>query len=150
MGTTGNRRYCDQSSRDASPRGACFKRVAVSFVILYLLIDMHSSLSAALIAPTPVPPLDSLSRLPDTAAGLAEWRILLLVTSVNSFTQRVLVYLKSLGIEQVSTQLATSDEDMLMAAEAWRPQIILCPFLTRRIPESVFARVSFVSRGEAE
>ncbi len=96
----------------------------------------------------PLQPLSTLfllsAPLAESAAGLTEWRILLIVTSVNSSTQRVLVYL---GVDNVSTQLATSDEGMLTAAEVWNPQIIFCPFLTRRIPEAVFKNVSFLSLG---
>ena len=85
---------------------------------------------------------DLLVPLPEAAAGLTRWRVLIIVTSINSFTQRVLAYLKGLGFDSISVQLATNDEDILAAAGSFAPHIIICPFLTRRIPESVFGKVS--------
>ncbi|WVQ75223.1 hypothetical protein IAR50_004835 [Cryptococcus sp. DSM 104548] len=88
----------------------------------------------------PLGPLGPLAALPPHAAGLAQQKILLLVTSVNSFTQRVLSYLHFLGFQHVSVQLATSDDDMLHAAESWQPDIVLCPFLTKKLPPSIHNR----------
>nr|XP_018260551.1 methionyl-tRNA formyltransferase [Kwoniella dejecticola CBS 10117]OBR82709.1 methionyl-tRNA formyltransferase [Kwoniella dejecticola CBS 10117] len=86
------------------------------------------------------PPLGPLAALPDHVEPLKRFRILLLVSSINSFTQRVYSYLHYLGFEQVSIQLATSDEDMLNAAEGWDADIVLCPFLTKKLPESIYSR----------
>ncbi|WVQ79524.1 hypothetical protein IAT38_001623 [Cryptococcus sp. DSM 104549] len=85
-------------------------------------------------------PLGPLTSLPSSAAGLKHQRILLLVTSVNSFTQRVLSYLQYLGFTQVSVQLAISDEAMIEAAEEWQPDFVLCPFLTKKLPPSIHNR----------
>ncbi|WVR08307.1 hypothetical protein IAU60_005360 [Kwoniella sp. DSM 27419] len=92
------------------------------------------------IAPVSSPPLGPMSSLPSEVEGLKNLRILLLVSSVNSFTQRVYSYLQYLDFEQVSVQLATSDEAMIAAAEQWKPDLILCPFLTKKIPASVHNR----------
>lgn len=93
-------------------------------------------------APEDEPPLGPFATLPPDVAGLKKLKILLLVTSINSFTQRVLSYLQYLGLNQVSIQLATSDEDMLEAAESWQPDIVLCPFLTKKLPQSIHNNVS--------
>ncbi|WRT69405.1 uncharacterized protein IL334_006389 [Kwoniella shivajii] len=86
------------------------------------------------------PPLGPLSSLPAHCEPLKRFRILLLVTSINSFTQRVISYLQYLGFEQVSVQLATSDEEMLNAAEKWDADLVLCPFLTKKLPESIYSK----------
>ncbi|KAK8849425.1 hypothetical protein IAR55_004757 [Kwoniella newhampshirensis] len=86
------------------------------------------------------PPLGPLAALPDHAQGLKHLRILVLVTSVNSFTQRVISYLEYLGFDQVSVQLATGDEKMIEAAESWDADLVLCPFLTKKLPESIYSR----------
>ncbi|OCF31240.1 methionyl-tRNA formyltransferase [Kwoniella heveanensis BCC8398] len=82
-------------------------------------------------------PLGPLASLPAEYEGLQKWRILLLVTSVNSFTQRVISYLQYLGIDQVSVQLAISDEEMYAAADSWDADLVLCPFLTKKLPEAI-------------
>ena len=98
-----------------------------------------SQISSDLIAP-----LGPLSSLPTSARGLKEWKILLLCTAVNSFSQRVITYLDYLGFTNVSVQIASSDEAMAGACESWDPDLVVCPFLTRRIPDKVFGRVSRV------
>ncbi|ODN78355.1 hypothetical protein L202_03997 [Cryptococcus amylolentus CBS 6039] len=94
-------------------------------------------MSISALSPPQEAPLGPLASLPPHAAGLAQQKILLLVTSVNSFTQRVLSYLQFLGFEHVSVQLAISDEAMLEAAESWQPDIVLCPFLTKKLSPSI-------------
>ncbi|ODN74995.1 hypothetical protein L198_08181 [Cryptococcus wingfieldii CBS 7118] len=68
----------------------------------------------------------------------AQQKIPLLVTSVDSFTQRVLSYLQILGFEHVSVRLAISNEAMLESAESWQPDIVLCPFLTNKVSPSIY------------
>ncbi|WVF68886.1 hypothetical protein IAT40_003659 [Kwoniella sp. CBS 6097] len=85
-------------------------------------------------------PLGPLSALPAECEGLKKLRVLLLVTSVNSFAQRVISYLQFLGFEQVSAQLAISDEEMYAAAESWDADLVLCPFLTKKLPEAIYNR----------
>nr|ODN95437.1 methionyl-tRNA formyltransferase [Cryptococcus depauperatus CBS 7855] len=69
------------------------------------------------------PPLGPYDSLPAHAGPLRQLKLLLLVTSVNSFTQRILSYLDHLGFQHVSVQLALSDDAMLSAAEQWQPDI---------------------------
>ncbi|WVQ96408.1 hypothetical protein IAU59_003513 [Kwoniella sp. CBS 9459] len=85
-------------------------------------------------------PLGPLSALPTGCEGLKKLRILLLVTSVNSFTQRVISYLQYLDFEQVSVQLAISDEEMYAAADSWDADLVLCPFLTKKLPAAIHNR----------
>lgn len=89
--------------------------------------------------PAPLGPFPS---LPPHLIGLKRWRILILVTSVNSFAQKVITYLDHLGVTNYAVQIASSAEGMTAAAERYGPDVVLCPFLTARIPESVFTRVS--------
>lgn len=67
-------------------------------------------------------------------------RILLLCSAFNGLTQRVHRELTLLGCE-VSVQLATSAADMEQAVADFRPRLIICPFLTRRIPASIWQKV---------
>jgi hypothetical protein len=74
---------------------------------------------------------------------LQNWRILFLVTAVNSFAQRALTYLKERGLTDITVHIATdNDEEIVKIAEEWKVDLIICPFLTRRIPTEVFSRVS--------
>jgi hypothetical protein len=93
-------------------------------------------------SPITSPPLGPYAQLPDSATGLKEWKVLLLVTAVNSFSQKVITYLRFLGFKHVSVQIASSDESMERACKGWNPDLVICPFLTRRIPETVFNNVS--------
>ena len=92
----------------------------------------------------PIPPLGPLAQLPLSATGLAGWKVLLLVTAVNSFSQRVITYLHHLEFNHVSVQIAASDDAMQKACEGWNPDLVICPFLTRRIPDTVFNKVCLV------
>lgn len=93
---------------------------------------------------TPTPPLGPYSPLPANVSGLKDWRILILVTSVNSFVQKVIGYFDHLQIENYAIQIAGSAEGMVSAAEEFGPDVIICPFLTARIPDTVFTRVSIL------
>lgn len=90
-------------------------------------------------APAPLGPFDA---LPPHAGHVKSWRILILVTSVNSFAQKVVAYLDHLGIHEYAVHVASSAEGMFDAARRFGPDVVICPFLTARIPESVFTRVS--------
>jgi len=83
-----------------------------------------------------------MTSLPPTAKGLTEWKILLFVTAINSFSQRTLTHLRSLGFKRISTIIASSDEVMEQRVNELRPDLVVCPFLTKVIPVSVFSRVS--------
>ncbi|KAK4686797.1 hypothetical protein P7C73_g3324, partial [Tremellales sp. Uapishka_1] len=79
--------------------------------------------------------------LPKPPTPLFSWRILLLVTGYNSLSQRIFIYLRYLGFVNVTIQFATSDEDMIKACNNYRPQVIVCPFLTKRVPDVIWKNV---------
>ncbi len=64
-------------------------------------------------------------------------KILLLVTAFNSLTQAVYVSLKDRG-EEVAVAYAVTEEQMLQEVEAFAPDMILCPFLKRYLPPSIY------------
>jgi putative two-component system hydrogenase maturation factor HypX/HoxX len=64
-------------------------------------------------------------------------RILLLAHSFNSLTQRLHVELIAAG-HAVSVEFDVNDRVTEEAVALWRPELIVAPFLKRRIPESVW------------
>lgn len=64
-------------------------------------------------------------------------RVLLLVSSFNGLTQRVWCHLREAGHE-VSVEFALDPFAMSRAAEDFKPDLILCPFLKERVPERVW------------
>ena len=64
-------------------------------------------------------------------------RILLLCHGFNSLSQRVFVELRALG-HQVSVELDIADATTEEAVALFRPDVVLAPFLKRRIPEQVW------------
>ncbi|MFW6342908.1 MAG: enoyl-CoA hydratase-related protein [Halothiobacillaceae bacterium] len=67
-------------------------------------------------------------------------RILLLCHAFNSLSQRVHAELRAAGHE-VSVELDISDEVTVEAVALFQPDVVVAPFLKRRIPEAVFAAV---------
>jgi len=67
-------------------------------------------------------------------------RVLLLVTTFNSLTQQIFCHLEDLGYS-VSVEYARGSELMLEAVELWRPDLIICPYLTKRVPESIWSKI---------
>jgi len=67
-------------------------------------------------------------------------RILLLCHSFNSLSQRVHAELRSAG-HQVSVELDIRDDVTRDAVSRFLPDVIVAPFLKRRIPEDVWAAV---------
>ncbi|TVS10898.1 MAG: hydrogenase maturation protein [Wenzhouxiangella sp.] len=67
-------------------------------------------------------------------------RILLLCHAFNSLSQRVHAELRAAGHE-VSVELDISDEVTAEAVEVFEPDVVVAPFLKRKIPEAVFAAV---------
>lgn len=66
-------------------------------------------------------------------------RILLISTVFNALTQRI--YCECIESDHiVSVQLATSDEDMCKEVEDFSPDVIICPFLKRFIPSSIYEK----------
>ena len=65
-------------------------------------------------------------------------RILLISTAFSGLTQRFYTELEDAGYE-VSVELHTGDEALLFeGVQLFRPDLIICPFLTRRLPVSVY------------
>jgi putative two-component system protein, hydrogenase maturation factor HypX/HoxX len=65
-------------------------------------------------------------------------RVLFLVSAHNSMSQRAEIALTEIGHE-VSVAVVSSPAEMEAAVAAQRPELIVCPFLKRLIPESVWA-----------
>jgi putative two-component system hydrogenase maturation factor HypX/HoxX len=66
-------------------------------------------------------------------------RILLLAHSFNSLTQRLFIELREAG-HTVSVELDIADSVTEEAVALFQPDLLLAPFLKRRIPESVWSR----------
>jgi putative two-component system hydrogenase maturation factor HypX/HoxX len=66
-------------------------------------------------------------------------RILLLTQSFNSLSQRLFGVLRALG-HTVSVELDIADAVTDEAVQMFQPDVVLAPFLKRRIPEIVWAR----------
>ena len=64
-------------------------------------------------------------------------RILFLTHAFNSLTQRLYVELTALGHE-VSIEFDIDDRVTAEALALWRPELVVAPFLKRRIPESIW------------
>ncbi|MEQ1559645.1 MAG: hydrogenase maturation protein [Methyloglobulus sp.] len=64
-------------------------------------------------------------------------KILLLSSAYNGLTQRVHVELLQLG-HTVSIEVAINEQTMLEGVRLFKPDIIFCPFLRHRIPESIW------------
>ena len=67
-------------------------------------------------------------------------RILLLCHAFNSLSQRVHAELRAAGHE-LSVELDISDEVTAEAVALFKPDVLVAPFLKRKIPESVFTAV---------
>ncbi|MFF1793023.1 hydrogenase maturation protein [Kitasatospora sp. NPDC058263] len=65
-------------------------------------------------------------------------RVLLIATAFNSLTQRVHTELRERGHE-VAVQLALGDEPVRAAVARTDPELIICPMLTKAIPEDVWS-----------
>jgi putative two-component system protein, hydrogenase maturation factor HypX/HoxX len=65
-------------------------------------------------------------------------RVLFLVSAHNSLSQRAQIALTELGHE-VSVAVVSSPAEMEAAVAGNRPELIVCPFLKRLIPESIWA-----------
>ncbi len=66
-------------------------------------------------------------------------RILLLSHSFNSLTQRLHIDLSATG-HDVSVELDVNDRVTEEAVALWRPELVIAPFLKRRIPDAVWKR----------
>src|ERR1700745_2872142 len=66
-------------------------------------------------------------------------RILFLVSAHNGLSQRAWVALTELGYD-VAVAVVDSDAEMEAAVAGHEPGLIVCPFLKRMIPESIWLR----------
>ncbi|MFO1317924.1 MAG: hydrogenase maturation protein [Burkholderiales bacterium] len=67
-------------------------------------------------------------------------RILLLAHAFNSLTQRVFVELRAAG-HDVAVEFDINDAVTQEAVALWRPDVVVAPFLKRRIPDPVWRSV---------
>ncbi len=65
-------------------------------------------------------------------------KVLLLCTAFNSQTQAVYTWLEDRG-EELAVSYAIDEIQMLKEIEKFSPDLILCPFLKRYLPESIYA-----------
>jgi putative two-component system protein, hydrogenase maturation factor HypX/HoxX len=73
------------------------------------------------------------------AAASACLRILFLVSAHNGLSQRAEIALGELG-HSVTVEVVETGEEMERAVERGEPQLIVCPFLKKMIPESIWTR----------
>jgi putative two-component system hydrogenase maturation factor HypX/HoxX len=66
-------------------------------------------------------------------------RILLLASAFNSLTQRIFVELDDLG-HDVGCSVVADGRQMRAAVEAFRPELVIAPYLKRAIPPDVWER----------
>ncbi len=67
-------------------------------------------------------------------------RILLLADTFNSLTQKIYALLKERGVE-VSVEYAINDNIMREAVELFKPDLIIAPYLTKKIPKEIYEKV---------
>ena len=70
-------------------------------------------------------------------------RILFITTTHNSMSQRAYVELTDRGYH-VEVQLATSEYEMISAAERFNPDLIVAPFLKTAIPETIWTKYTCI------
>src|SRR5690349_20228809 len=73
------------------------------------------------------------------AAENESLRILFLVSAHNGLSQRAWIALTELG-HQVSVAVVASAADMEAAVGEHDPELVVCPFLKKMIPESIWSR----------
>ncbi|ADV45362.1 hydrogenase maturation protein [Nitratifractor salsuginis] len=66
-------------------------------------------------------------------------RVLLLVSAFNSLSQQVFCRLEDLDYE-VSVEFARSEDLMEEAVKLWKPDLILCPYLMQKVPETIWQK----------
>ena len=70
----------------------------------------------------------------------AAMRILFLCTAHNSLSQRLYLEL-SASKHNLSIEYALSDNAMIDAVTLFDPDLVLCPFLTTRVPKEIYSKV---------
>ena len=66
-------------------------------------------------------------------------RILFLTNAHNSLSQRALLDLSFKGGHSVRVEIARSEDSMLQAVADHHPELIICPFLTKRVPMQIWS-----------
>ncbi|KAF4962543.1 hypothetical protein FSARC_9321 [Fusarium sarcochroum] len=84
-------------------------------------------------------PAETAQTAPDTRpSGTPTMKILFLCTAHNSLSQQL--YLTLSQTHTVTVEYALSDAAMIEAASLVQPDIIICPFLTTRVPSEVYSK----------
>jgi putative two-component system protein, hydrogenase maturation factor HypX/HoxX len=76
---------------------------------------------------------------PPAAPVATKLRVLFLVSAHNGLSQRVLIALEELG-HDVTVAVVVTSAEMEAAVAAHEPELIVCPFLKRLIPESIWSK----------
>jgi enoyl-CoA hydratase/carnithine racemase/methionyl-tRNA formyltransferase len=66
-------------------------------------------------------------------------KILFLCTSYNSLSQSVFLALST--SHEITIEYALSEKIMIEAVELARPDLILCPFLTCKVPQAIYSKI---------
>jgi len=94
--------------------------------------------------------LTAVRRSPQIPLRVSDLRIILLVTGVNSFAQLVYARLKeraspmgdvAFKIFQPGTKCTNGTAELIAELVEWKTDIILCPFLTAKIPSELYQKV---------
>lgn len=72
------------------------------------------------------------------ASANKKLHILFITNSFNSMTQDLHSHLRWVEGHKVSVHVAKGGQDMIGAAQRFKPDLIICPFLTKRIPEKLW------------
>ena len=65
-------------------------------------------------------------------------RILLISTSINSLTNAVHMHLQETGSYELDIAAVDSERDIQEAVERIQPDLVICPYLTKKIPPEVY------------
>ena len=66
-------------------------------------------------------------------------KIIFITTAFNGMSQRLWVELDRLN-HQVKVHIASTSENMIKAVDSYKPNLIICPFLTSKIPADVYEK----------
>ena len=99
---------------------------------------LHSEMAGVVASDAPSDLIESV-RVNGRVAPVGGLQVLFLVSAHNSLSQRVLTELTGLG-HQVRVAVVASGREMEAAVDDHRPQLVVCPMLKARIPQSVWAR----------
>ena len=66
-------------------------------------------------------------------------KIIFITTAFNGMAQRLWIELDRLN-HQVKVHIASTSENMIKAVESYKPDLIICPFLTSKIPSNIYEK----------